>query len=308
MKLGANDVSAVKIGSTDVNKVYLGSNLVWEAGGGLLLDDYPDAAAAYSLRKLRTAYTGDSIEVRRSSDNSYQDIGFDSNAELDTASLLSFVGAGNNGTVPIWYDQSGNTNNQIQTASSPQPQIVNSGSLITLNEKATSRFGSNRFMKTASAVSLGSPSEMWIFCVVNLTNVSTYNWIYGSSAPSNNDGGFNIYLGGGDLFVGIQGATYVQSKTPITTGNKIISVRIRGGQTTANAIEIYINSVQATLTATHNGTSNATFSDFIQTLGTRDDNLFRYIGDVSEVLLKTGEQSSNRVGIETNINDYYAIY
>ena len=36
MKLGANDVSAVKIGSTDVNKVYLGSNLVWEAGGSIL--------------------------------------------------------------------------------------------------------------------------------------------------------------------------------------------------------------------------------------------------------------------------------
>jgi len=32
MKLGANDVSAVKIGETDVNKVYLGSNLVWENG------------------------------------------------------------------------------------------------------------------------------------------------------------------------------------------------------------------------------------------------------------------------------------
>ena len=32
MKLGANDVSGVKIGETDVNKVYLGSNLVWENG------------------------------------------------------------------------------------------------------------------------------------------------------------------------------------------------------------------------------------------------------------------------------------
>ena len=30
MKIGANDIAAVKIGSVDVNKVYLGSNLVWE--------------------------------------------------------------------------------------------------------------------------------------------------------------------------------------------------------------------------------------------------------------------------------------
>lgn len=277
-----------------------------EGATPLLLDLYPDAVSAYSLRKLRTAYTGDAIRVRRPSDGNFIDVEFVNN-ELDVSAVEAFC-FGTDGFMQSLYDQSGNANNQTQTASSPQPQIVNSGSLITLNEKATSRFGSNRFMKTASAVSLGSPSEMWIFCVVNLTDVSTYNWIYGSSAPSNNDGGFNIYLGGGDLFVGIQGATYVQSKTPITTGNKIISVRIRGGQTTANAIEIYINSVQATLTATNNGTSNATFSDFIQTLGTRDDELFRYIGDVSEVLLKTGEQSSNRVGIETNINDYYSIY
>ena len=36
MKLGANDINAVKIGATDVNKVYLGSDLVWEASGGIL--------------------------------------------------------------------------------------------------------------------------------------------------------------------------------------------------------------------------------------------------------------------------------
>ncbi len=92
MKLGANDVSAVKIGSTDVNKVYLGSNLVWEKASPLLLDLYPNASAAYSLRKLRNAYSGSAIKVRRSSDNAEQDIGFDVNGYLDTTALLSFVG------------------------------------------------------------------------------------------------------------------------------------------------------------------------------------------------------------------------
>ena len=41
-----------------------------------LLDTYPNAAAAYSVRKLRTAYTGSAIRVRRSSDNAEQNIGF----------------------------------------------------------------------------------------------------------------------------------------------------------------------------------------------------------------------------------------
>jgi len=44
----------------------------------LLLDLYPGATVAYSLRKLRTAYSGSAIRVRRSSDNTEQDFGFDS--------------------------------------------------------------------------------------------------------------------------------------------------------------------------------------------------------------------------------------
>jgi hypothetical protein len=57
----------------------------------LLLDTYTGAAVAYSLRQLRTAYTGAAIRVRRSSDNAEQDINFVS-GDLDTQSLLDFVG------------------------------------------------------------------------------------------------------------------------------------------------------------------------------------------------------------------------
>jgi hypothetical protein len=63
-------------------------------GGGvpsLLLDTYPNAAVGYSLRQLRTAYTGAAIRVRRSRDNAEQDINFVS-GNLDTQSLLDFVG------------------------------------------------------------------------------------------------------------------------------------------------------------------------------------------------------------------------
>ena len=59
-----------------------------------VLDDYTgdDAAvAAYSLRKVRSAYTGSAINVRRSSDGDTKDIGFDSNGDLDTTALQSFV-------------------------------------------------------------------------------------------------------------------------------------------------------------------------------------------------------------------------
>ena len=74
-----------------------------------LLDAYPNAKAAYSLRKLSSTYTGSCIRVRRSSDNTEQDIGFVSN-ELDTTALLSFVGS-NSGFITSWYNQKGTGDN-----------------------------------------------------------------------------------------------------------------------------------------------------------------------------------------------------
>ena len=59
-----------------------------------LLDTYSGAAAAYSLRLLDSTYTGSAIRVRRSSDNTEQDIGFNVFGELDTVSLLAFAGTG----------------------------------------------------------------------------------------------------------------------------------------------------------------------------------------------------------------------
>ena len=69
----------------------------------LLLDTYTGAAAAYSLRLLRSSYSGSAIRVRRASDNTEQDIGFVDN-ELDTSTLETFC-SGTNGFVKTWYDQ-----------------------------------------------------------------------------------------------------------------------------------------------------------------------------------------------------------
>jgi hypothetical protein len=55
----------------------------------------PSAQGAYSLRKLRCAYTGNAINVRRSCDNATRDIGFTSNGDLDTVALKAFVMASN---------------------------------------------------------------------------------------------------------------------------------------------------------------------------------------------------------------------
>jgi hypothetical protein len=59
---------------------------------GKLLDIYPNAAVAYSLRKLREGYTGSAIRVRIEFDNAEQDIGFDSTGGLDADAIVNFFG------------------------------------------------------------------------------------------------------------------------------------------------------------------------------------------------------------------------
>jgi uncharacterized protein YjdB len=86
----------------------------------------------YSLRKLIPAYTGNAVRVRRSSDNSQENIGFTPTGDFDEAALRTFAGAGN-AFVTIWYDQSGNGKNMTQTNTGLQPQILFNGNLKYIN-------------------------------------------------------------------------------------------------------------------------------------------------------------------------------
>ncbi len=78
---------------------------------GLLLDKL-DSAAAYSLRKLRSSYTGDAIRVRRSSDNAEADIGF-SGTDLDTTALMNHVGYQNLLTYSEQFDNADWSKNSV---------------------------------------------------------------------------------------------------------------------------------------------------------------------------------------------------
>lgn len=109
----------------------------------LLLDSVSGATYAFSLRKVRAAYSGSCIRVRRSDTGAEQDIGFDSNGFLDTASILSFVPNGYYGYVVTWYDQSGNGYDITagDNSDTNRPWICGTNHAITLsNGKAAIRF------------------------------------------------------------------------------------------------------------------------------------------------------------------------
>jgi hypothetical protein len=283
MKLAANDVSAVKIGSTDVNKVYLGSNLVWEKAG-LLLDDYPNASVAYSLRKLRTAYTGSAIKVRRSSDNTEQDIGFVGN-ELDTSSLLSFVGAGD-GFVSKWYDQSGAGNDALQSTASNQPLIVSSGSVI-LNEGNTS-------------ISFDGVDDSLVFTQITLISVFALEDVLvsvGRGFLTNTSNSNVIGYGATSSVRRIRVNNINYEFSGLLGGNTVNSVINTGGN-----VSYYTNS----LASSDNPRAIPSAMNF-NSLMNRQGSL-PISGFLNEIILYPSDQSSNRVAIENNINTHYTIY
>jgi hypothetical protein len=103
-------------------------------------------AVVWSVRRLLSSYTGALIRVRRSSDNTEQDIGYTSSGALDTTALLAFCGAGS-GFIRWVYDQkTGTAINIGQSTAATQPRIVNAGAL----ETAGMRFLGSQYLDTAS--------------------------------------------------------------------------------------------------------------------------------------------------------------
>ncbi|MBJ7427349.1 MAG: cadherin-like beta sandwich domain-containing protein, partial [Bacteroidia bacterium] len=128
LNIGSNTID-VKVTASDLTTTKTYTTTVIRNGftlDNVGLSTSTTANSAFSLRKLSTSYNGSAIQVRRSSDNATQNIGFTAGGNLDTASLKTFVGA-NNGFVSIWYDQSGNGNNAANSTAASQPAIVSSG-------------------------------------------------------------------------------------------------------------------------------------------------------------------------------------
>ncbi|MFN4811031.1 MAG: arabinofuranosidase catalytic domain-containing protein, partial [Bacteroidota bacterium] len=114
------------------------------------------AQVAYSVRKLSPGYSGPAIRVRRSSDNTQQDIGFTAGGDLDQAALLTFVG-GASGFITTWYDQSGNGRNAIQNTVANQPRIVNAGVVDIQNSRPTLTLNGTSAHLTQSSLLISNP-------------------------------------------------------------------------------------------------------------------------------------------------------
>jgi hypothetical protein len=314
--------SAIVTGNITIPKTFNASllatgtttaDLTVVAAASLLLDLYPNAAAAYSLRKLRTAYTGSAVRVRRSSDNTEQDIGFVA-GQLDTASLLAFCGAGN-GFVTSWYDQSGDARDAAQTTQANQPQIVSSGSLILENGKVSISYDGTNDTLISSNYNFGTTSYSSFVVSRSGGLNSSGRAIYTIKTITPSENGYfhlvfrnNISNNFRSYYSSDGASLNFLIQTPLnvfpTTQNLISNIVPTSGNITFN-----LNSIQQDSDLAIGQTLNNTiFLIGNYYAGLIESENFFHQGTISELIIYMSNEQSNRTGVETNINTHYEIY
>ena len=289
---GVTDTNVKKVATisdTNIKKVN-GATLSTFTG---ILDDYPGAGAAWSVRKLRSGYSGSCMRVKRSSDNTEQDIGFEADGDLDVGAITTFCGAGN-GYVVTLYDQSGNGYNL--TVATSNWAICLSGTILTAdNTKPTLANLSNIPLTASISMSnvFGS-SVFYHYGVASILDPPTGGQLYGiDGSPgyvySMTDGFFGFARLNFTLICYNSGS-FTDSQTYITETS----------MQSSSLIDMYIDNVesgdsQASATNTPSGT---------QTISIGTDG-FANLDSFQELVLYPSNQNSNRSAIYSNVNAYF---
>jgi hypothetical protein len=290
------------------------------AAAGLLLDSFPGAAAAYSLRLLDKDYAGNCIVVQRDNGDTTA-IGFVGNY-LDTASMKTFcgTGAGDSCRVQMWYEQSGNGNNVRQDSAIRQPLIMINGVINRVGGNVVLKFAnsSNAYLFKASGVDLSATNVLTMFSSYSILDISTFPQnLITHGAGEGGSGPTTIAI----LPIGFNDSTtqvqYAQSATirnivtfakPDKFANNtqyLLSV-IGYSNTTQHSMNINSTPLAVTTTVLNAPDQNFSNSSFYISASSA---LRRYfIGDLHELILYPSDQSTNRTAIETNINNFYSIY
>ena len=257
----------------------------WEEAveANLVLDTYTGAAGAYSLRKLRTAYTGYAVEVYNGS--SYADIGF-TNDVLDTTALASHCGS-SDGFVSKWYDQSGNTNTAAQTVTGSMPKIYDGTTGVVTEGSAGNEKPAVQFDGTDDTLLTGVD-----FLVKGTFSVATATGTGNVFASANT----------GSEFLRSSTSTQYQLRNSIkfsfSTDTTSQSLVYAANDTTS---ELAVNGSASV-------TDTAPQTDAFDSVALGSGTINFLNGNIQEVIIYETNQSSNRTGIETNINTFYNIF
>jgi hypothetical protein len=205
-----------------------------------------------------------------------------------------------NGFVETWYDQSGNGKDLTQTTANKQPKIVDTGSLVTLSGKPSIKpDGSDDFLINQDSIwDTISNSALSCFTVTEKSTVTNKQlWAIGSTADNDGD-----WLMGGASTAGnvqFRGARF--SSNIVNTGTSgtmlLTAFDVTGG-------DAFINGSAMGVAASG---SPSTTADRLVLFARREGDSFT-TQKISEAIFFANDQASNRVDIETNMNNFYSIF
>lgn len=281
--------------------------LTYQETGAGFLADYPNAQAAYSLRKLDTTYTGNAIEVRNSS-GTLLDIGFDSNGDLDTAALNTHIGSGN-GTIATWYDQSGNGRHATQNTVSLQPFIAVAGTIYVLNGKPAVKFSSDYLDTAAFAPNPNDAVNQLYVC--QFDNVNTRHCVASQWSTSSSTQNYVFQMS--ETVVGLRSFWRYDNGNSVAvddTGNGIANNQYLASiEASPSNCRAYYNGnlVNQTSGSIGGGTpNNASRALRIGALSTSGTQLLR--GYVQEFVMWSNTAALDIQDISDDVNDYYSVF
>jgi len=280
-----------------------------------LLDLYPNAVAAYSVRLLKIDYTGALVRIRKdTAGQPEKDFYPDSNNELSLDSsdggttLGSWIGS-NDGYVVTWYSQTG-SNDATQSSASAQPKIISGGALITDNGKAAIEFDG---VNDVFPIDLGTPftTEFSGFTVSNrsdsltddrslytLNKSGTANdyWFRIQNVPSFNQTQVRNKTTGG---------TNTNNESFSNWNNQMLITHI--ANTDSNYLKSSIDDGSiTTLTTSGSFQEIASGNSYIGSYRKGDSQF--HLGTIQEIVFFNVDYIDSQSDILQNINDFYSIY
>jgi surface protein len=305
--------------------------------------DYSGLAAAYSLRRVSSSYSGYAIEVRKASTNASASIGFYPTGDLNTASLLAFIQTGSETPIDTYSGLAAAyslrrvvpayAGDAIEIQSGSVSQSIGFNSFGDLDVAAIRTFAGSgdAFVKTwydqsgnNNHASASSTSQQ-----PKLVSAGTVLTVEGK--PAMLFDGINDQL---DM-AGLHGQSLLDQYFVVSTSDtQYLYPNVGTGQpygivaqvgqslpnpaSTYGSVLLYVNGSlltnptwASTFTAQngykivlHQSASTSTWSQYsFGNLGS-----YQYTGYLQELIAYTSSQASNRTYIENNINSYYGIY
>lgn len=289
LKLGSS-TSTLFAGSSVVKQMLIGTSPKFAAP---ILDHVPNAAAAYSLRRLSNSFAGPVVKVRRSSDSTLADFTSD---EVADGTLAAWCGAGD-GLVDTWYDQSGNERDATQTTAGSQPKLVSSGVVVTEGGKPALSFdGVNDRLKSAFALS----NRLCLFGVARMD--ATNDFVFDGYGPDPNTCSIWSYSATQLRFLVDYGSSQRYMYRPFSLGSQFAFSLTN---TSDEVLDAYINGSNTETQAGTTSGSGAAMNGV--SLGCSGIDGHFLLGTISEIVVYESDMTASRELAEGEMAWHYGL-